>query len=72
MRKVGDKGVTCFDVRSVASLPQCQASRLKACSPNGQLLAFGSSDYTVGILDAKTLAVSSWSCFRSSFAELHH
>ncbi|KAI0736108.1 WD40 repeat-like protein [Fomitopsis betulina] len=39
LRKVGDKGVTCFDV-----------------SPNGQLLAFGSSDYTVGILDAKTLA----------------
>ncbi|KAH9843963.1 WD40 repeat-like protein [Rhodofomes roseus] len=39
LRKVGDKGVTCFDV-----------------SPNGQLVAFGSSDYTVGILDAKTLA----------------
>ncbi|KAH9938495.1 uncharacterized protein B0H18DRAFT_1205723 [Fomitopsis serialis] len=39
MRKVGDKGVTCFDV-----------------SPNGKLVAFGSSDYTVGILDAKTLA----------------
>ncbi|KZT72696.1 WD40 repeat-like protein [Daedalea quercina L-15889] len=39
IRKVGDKGVTCFDI-----------------SPNGNLLAFGSSDYTVGILDAKTLA----------------
>jgi len=39
MRKVGDKGVTCFDV-----------------SPNGRFVAFGSSDYTVGILDAKTLA----------------
>jgi len=39
LRKVGDKGVTCFDM-----------------SKNGKLLAFGSSDYTVGILDAYTLA----------------
>jgi len=39
LRKVSDKGITCFDV-----------------SPNGNLLAFGSSDYTVGILDAKTLS----------------
>ncbi|KAH9947322.1 WD40 repeat-like protein [Amylocystis lapponica] len=39
VRKVGDRGLTCFDV-----------------SPNGKLLAFGSSDYTVGILDAHTLA----------------
>ncbi|GBE79367.1 WD40 repeat-like protein [Sparassis latifolia] len=38
-RKVGDRGLTCFDV-----------------SPNGKLLAFGSADYTVGILDAQTLA----------------
>ncbi|KAI0921414.1 hypothetical protein AcW1_004599 [Taiwanofungus camphoratus] len=39
LRKVSDRGVTCFDV-----------------SPDGKLLAFGSSDYTVGILDAQTLA----------------
>ncbi|KAJ6629148.1 WD40-repeat-containing domain protein [Mycena sp. CBHHK59/15] len=39
VRKVGDRGLTCFDV-----------------SPNGNLLAFGSSDYTVGLLDAKTLS----------------
>ncbi|KAJ7667843.1 WD40-repeat-containing domain protein [Mycena polygramma] len=39
VRKVGDKGLTCFDV-----------------SPNGNLLAFGSSDYSVGLLDANTLS----------------
>ncbi|KAJ7742418.1 quinon protein alcohol dehydrogenase-like superfamily [Mycena maculata] len=39
VKKVGDKGLTAFDV-----------------SPNGNLLAFGSSDYSVGLLDAKTLA----------------
>ncbi|KAJ6599220.1 WD40 repeat-like protein [Mycena vulgaris] len=39
VRKIGDKGLTCFDV-----------------SPNGNLLAFGSSDYSVGLLDANTLA----------------
>lgn len=39
VRKVSDKGLTCFDA-----------------SPSGKLLAFGSSDYTVGILDAQTLA----------------
>jgi len=39
VRKVGDRGVTCFDV-----------------SPNGKLLGFGSSDYTIGLLDANTLS----------------
>jgi len=39
LRKVSDKGVTCFDM-----------------SKNGKLSAFGSSDYTIGILDAYTLA----------------
>ncbi|KAI0080678.1 WD40 repeat-like protein [Panus rudis PR-1116 ss-1] len=39
VRKVSDKGVTCFDI-----------------SPNGRFLAFGSSDLTVGIIDAQTFA----------------
>ncbi|KAJ7937203.1 WD40 repeat-like protein [Mycena leptocephala] len=39
IRKVGDKGLTCFDV-----------------SPNGNLLAFGSSDSSVGMLDSRTLS----------------
>ncbi|THH03583.1 hypothetical protein EW145_g6157 [Phellinidium pouzarii] len=38
-RKVGEKGITCFDI-----------------SENGKFLAYGSADYTVGILDATTLA----------------
>ena len=29
------------------------------CSPDGRFVAYGSSDYTVGILDAQTLAVRS-------------
>ncbi|KAA1466269.1 WD40 repeat-like protein [Dentipellis sp. KUC8613] len=39
MRKLGDKGVTVFDV-----------------SPNGKWIAYGSSDCTIGLLDAQTLA----------------
>ncbi|KAJ7276222.1 quinon protein alcohol dehydrogenase-like superfamily [Mycena haematopus] len=39
VRKVGVKGLTCFDI-----------------SANGRLLAFGSADCSVGILDANTLA----------------
>ncbi|KAF8525358.1 WD40 repeat-like protein [Gautieria morchelliformis] len=39
MRKVAEKGVTCFDV-----------------SADGKLVAFGSSDYTIGVLDSQTLA----------------
>ncbi|KAJ7699925.1 quinon protein alcohol dehydrogenase-like superfamily [Mycena rosella] len=39
VRKVGDKGLTCFDI-----------------SPNGNMLAFGSSDYSVALLDANTFA----------------
>jgi len=39
VRKVGDKGITCFDI-----------------SPDGRFLAFGSSDYTIGILDVNTLS----------------
>ncbi|KAJ8495903.1 hypothetical protein ONZ45_g12666 [Pleurotus djamor] len=38
VRKVSDKGVTCFDISS-----------------NGKLLGYGSSDYSVGLLDSATL-----------------
>ncbi|ETW84544.1 hypothetical protein HETIRDRAFT_473217 [Heterobasidion irregulare TC 32-1] len=38
VKKVGDKGVTSFDV-----------------SANGRWLAYGSSDFTIGLLDAQTL-----------------
>ena len=31
---------------------------LEVCSLDGRFVAYGSSDYTVGILDAQTLAVS--------------
>lgn len=44
IRKISDKGVTCFDV-----------------SPDGRFLGFGSSDYTIGILDASTLGVRTFS-----------
>ncbi|KII95368.1 hypothetical protein PLICRDRAFT_48333 [Plicaturopsis crispa FD-325 SS-3] len=39
LRKVGDKGITCFDISS-----------------NGKWLAYGSSDYTIGVLDATSLS----------------
>lgn len=39
-RKIGDKGVTCFDI-----------------SPDGRYLGFGSSDLSIGMVDASTLAV---------------
>jgi len=38
-RKVGDKGLTCFDI-----------------SPDGRFLGFGSSDLSIGMVDALTLA----------------
>ncbi|KAF9535113.1 WD40-repeat-containing domain protein [Crepidotus variabilis] len=38
-RKVGDRGLTCFDI-----------------SADGRFLAFGSSDLSVGMLDARTLS----------------
>jgi len=38
-RKVGDRGLTCFDI-----------------SVDGRFLGFGSSDLTIGMLDAKTLS----------------
>jgi prolactin regulatory element-binding protein len=39
VRKVGEKGLTCFDVSS-----------------NGKFIGFGSSDCSIGLLDANTLA----------------
>ncbi|KAF4600856.1 hypothetical protein EYR38_005501 [Pleurotus pulmonarius] len=38
VRKVSDKGLTCFDISS-----------------NGKLLGYGSSDYSIGLLDSSTL-----------------
>jgi hypothetical protein len=41
-------------VRNQSLIELTQISRGSA---NGKLLAFGSSDYTIGVLDANTLAV---------------
>lgn len=60
LRQVSDRGLTCLDVRYALkiSLDQvsCPDARVMA-SVDGRFVAFGSSDYTIGILDAKTLAV---------------
>ncbi|EAU84276.2 hypothetical protein CC1G_01272 [Coprinopsis cinerea okayama7 len=45
-RKIGDKGVTCFDI-----------------SPNGRFLGFGSSDLSIGMVDATTLAFTLALCY---------
>jgi prolactin regulatory element-binding protein len=63
-RKAGEGGLTCFDVRFVIihletrlwSRPSLTFSFF--FSPNGKFLAFGSSDYSLGILDSTTLSVS--------------
>lgn len=53
-REVAGKPVTVFDVRYEIIAP----SRARANgSADGKLLAFGSADLSIGILDAKTLAV---------------
>ena len=57
-RKVGDRGVTCFDIRFVGLVSMTSLlTPMKTISPDGRFLAFGSSDLSIGILDASTLIV---------------
>jgi len=56
-REVATKPVTVFDVRWVAA-SNANCDKLTSSS-DGSLLAYGCSDLSIGILDAKTLAVSS-------------
>lgn len=39
-------------------VPGLSKSLISHVSPNGKYLAFGSSDYSIGVLDSATLAVS--------------
>ena len=58
-RKVCDGNLTCFDVRCVRCLDTCRpAGQVNLHSSDGRLLAFGASDYSLGVLDSNTLAVS--------------
>jgi len=60
-RKVGDGNVTCFDIRyAVFALDtnRIYSSFMDVLSADGKFLAFGSSDLTIGFLDAVTLKVS--------------
>ena len=58
VRKVTDRGSTCFDVRwvNISSLNLSDAQAVDG-SPDGKFLAFGSSNYTIGLLEANTLTV---------------
>lgn len=59
IRKVCDGNLTCFDVRCVCSVDTCRpACQVNFHSSDGRLLAFGASDYSLGVLDSNTLAVS--------------
>lgn len=59
IRKVCDGNLTCFDVRCVCCLDTCRpASQVNFDSSDGRLLAFGASDYSLGVLDSNTLTVS--------------
>lgn len=63
VRNLGKKAVTVFDVRWVApviSLDALLMERYVFDSANGKLVAYGASDYSVGILDARTFAVRSF------------
>jgi prolactin regulatory element-binding protein len=58
VKKVGDCGLTCFDVRcetwfklAILGLGLIEASF------DGRFLGYGSSDLTIGLLDAKSLSV---------------
>ncbi len=68
VRKVSDKGLTCFDIRYP---PLYSRGRLLSNgvfpSSNGKLLGYGSSDYSIGLLDSSTLTVSStWISFHQT------
>lgn len=58
-KEVGKKGVTCFDIRYIRLPSYIYAFIIVSFnSANGQWLACGAADLSIGILDAKTLAVS--------------
>lgn len=69
-RKAGEGGLTCFDVRFV-NIHLESTSRIHLIngvfffSPNGKFLAFGSSDYSLGMLESTTLSVSHRRMLRS-------
>lgn len=59
IRKICDGNLTCLDVRCVCRFDTCRpAGKIKFHSLDGRLLAFGASDYSLGVLDSNTLAVS--------------
>lgn len=59
IRKVCDGNLTCLDVRYVYFFDTCRpAGQIKFHSSDGRLLAFGASDYSLGVLDSDTLTVS--------------
>ena len=60
IRKVGDKGISAFEIWCGVSLYHITLALVHSAfySPNGKWIAYGSSDCTIGLLDAYTLAVS--------------
>lgn len=58
IRKIGERGITCFDVRYVFQRLQFDYCSHIQCSSNGKYLAYGAADCSIGVLDATTLAVS--------------
>ena len=60
IKKVGDRGLTCFDVRyeklclNFAILGPWTNTE---ASFDGRFIGYGSSDLTIGVLDAKSLSV---------------
>lgn len=70
IKKIGDRVITCFQVRCVALSHSFRrrgafAERGERFSPDGRFLAYGSSDYAIGVLDSISFSVS---CFCALFA----
>jgi prolactin regulatory element-binding protein len=57
MRKVGDRQITCFDIRYACNLLHHLMHLIYAHSNDGRLVAFGSSDLSIGLLDTNSFSV---------------
>ena len=70
-KKVGDKGLTAFDIRSVTIWTSLAVYYRHAFSSlDGRFLGYGSSDLSIGILDTKTLTVGDTNIHLSSPSNL--
>ena len=56
-RNVGDRQITCFDIRYARVVSHHVVLSIYVHSDNGKLLGFGSSDLSIGLLDTNNFSV---------------